>query len=133
MWKRNYELIMDLVSGLRYLHSKRIIHRDIKLHNIMLDERGKCKIIDFGLAKKVKYWKSSIEDSTYTYQQKSETFFDDEGDERFSSRVGTKLFSSPEQSSSDKYDYRTDIYSLAIVIVLLFSSFTTVHEQRDLL
>ena len=57
---RNYELAMDIVRGLMYLHSQRIIHRDMKLHNVMLDVRGKCKIIDFGLAKKVKHWKTSI-------------------------------------------------------------------------
>lgn len=50
-----------------------------------------------------------------------------------SKSVGTKLFSSPEQANSQKYDYRTDIFSLAMVIVLLFSTFTTVHQQRDLI
>lgn len=43
------------------------------------------------------------------------------------------MFSSPEQASSEKYDYRTDIYSLAVVLVLLFHSYTTAHEQRELL
>lgn len=43
------------------------------------------------------------------------------------------MFSSPEQASSDKYDYRTDIFSLAMVVVLLFCTFTTVHEQRELI
>ena len=50
-----------------------------------------------------------------------------------SSSVGTRLFSSPEQANSDKYDYRTDIYSLGVVITLLFSVFLTAHHQRDLL
>jgi serine/threonine protein kinase len=49
-----------MIAGLNYLHSKRIIHRDIKLHNLMISKEGFCKIIDFGLAKKVKYWKTSI-------------------------------------------------------------------------
>ncbi len=53
--------------------------------------------------------------------------------EEFSKSVGTRLFSSPEQASSERYDYRTDIFSLAMVIVLLFCSFSTTHEQRELL
>lgn len=47
--------------------------------------------------------------------------------------MGTKLFSSPEQATSEKYDYRTDIFSLAMVVVLLFCTFTTAHQQRDLI
>lgn len=47
--------------------------------------------------------------------------------------MGTKLFSSPEQASSEKYDYRTDIFSLAMVVVLLFCTFTTAHQQRELI
>ena len=53
-------MALQIVAGVAHLHSKRIIHRDIKLHNIMLDSGGNCKIIDFGLAKKVKHWKTSI-------------------------------------------------------------------------
>jgi serine/threonine protein kinase len=43
------------------------------------------------------------------------------------------LFSSPEQATSEKYDYRTDIFSLAMTIILLFCSFSTVHEQRSII
>ena len=58
---------------------------------------------------------------------------EEEEEEEFSKSVGTRLFSSPEQVNSEKYDYRTDIFSLAMVIVLLFCSFTTVHEQRNVI
>ena len=36
-----------------YLHNKNIIHRDLKLENIMVDQEGYIKIIDYGLAKKL--------------------------------------------------------------------------------
>ena len=116
-----------MVKGLTYLHSKKIIHRDIKLHNFLLDEKGHCKLIDFGLARKTRYWKSNIETkSNFLAVEEDEM-------EEFSKSVGTRLFSSPEQATSENYDHRTDIFSLAMVIVLLFCSFTTVHHQRDLI
>lgn len=43
----------QLVLGLEYLHQKGIVHRDMKLENILLDEEGYIKIIDYGLAKKL--------------------------------------------------------------------------------
>lgn len=59
---QNYQISLDMMNGLNYLHTKRYIHRDIKLHNVMVGVDGNCKLIDFGLAKWVKYWKTSIED-----------------------------------------------------------------------
>lgn len=83
----NYRMSLEMINGLSYLHSKRMIHRDIKLQNVMIGLDGKCRIIDFGLAKRVKYWKTSIEEQ---HNIKGE-----EMDEKFSSSIGTKLFSSP--------------------------------------
>jgi serine/threonine protein kinase len=62
LWGQNYELALDITRGLGYLHSQRIIHRDVKLHNVVLGERRRCRLIDFGLARRAKYWKSSVEE-----------------------------------------------------------------------
>lgn len=51
-------MILDIIEGLNYLHNQKIIHRDIKLQNIIIDKNNRCKIIDFGLAKKVRTLKS---------------------------------------------------------------------------
>lgn len=47
--------------------------------------------------------------------------------------MGTKIFSSPEQSTSSSYDHRTDIYSLGIIIGMLFSTWKTKHEEFELI
>ena len=44
-----------LVAGLSYIHSQRVIHRDLKLGNMLLDESMELKIADFGLATRVEY------------------------------------------------------------------------------
>lgn len=55
---RNYQIILDIIEGLSYIHSQNIIHRDLKLQNIIIDPKGKSKIIDFGLAKRARIMKS---------------------------------------------------------------------------
>lgn len=44
-----------LVAGLRYIHGQRVIHRDMKLGNMLLNEAMELKIADFGLATRVEY------------------------------------------------------------------------------
>ena len=43
-----------MIEGIGYIHSKKILHRDIKLDNILLDGKGNVKIADFGVSKQVK-------------------------------------------------------------------------------
>lgn len=49
------KFIYELSEGLKYIHSKKIIHRDIKLGNIFLGEKNKVKIGDFGLASRIEF------------------------------------------------------------------------------
>ena len=47
-------LFKQLVEGLNYIHNKKlVVHRDIKLDNILLDQSGRIKICDFGVSKQV--------------------------------------------------------------------------------
>jgi serine/threonine protein kinase len=87
--------VMRHIGGaLDYAHRQNVVHRDLKLENILLDNRGDAYLSDFGIARVV-------------------------GGERLTmtgSVVGTPLYISPEQARGKfELDYRSDLYSLAVI------------------
>ena len=50
-WERRVQIASDIAEGMAFLHSRGLIHRDLKSLNILLDGRGRSKIADFGLSK----------------------------------------------------------------------------------
>lgn len=84
-----------LCLALEYAHVKGFIHRDIKPHNVLLDEKGEPYIADFGIARNIA----------------SNTITSDEN-----SVMGSVHYFSPEQARGERVDKRTDIYSLGILI-----------------
>jgi len=93
-------LMFDLVEGIQQLHSQRVIHRDLKLSNILLDHDMRAKIADFGLARIVN------EDST---AQEPFTF------------CGTPNYISPEILAQRPYGLSSDIWSLGCVFLTLLT------------
>ena len=83
-----WNIAIQALLGLEYLHSKKIIHRDIKLLNLFMTKDKKIKIGDMGMSKIV-----------------------EEG-ELIMGRVGTPLYLAPELIKKEKYDYKIDIWSL---------------------
>ena len=83
-------IIQNVLFGLLYLHSINIIHRDIKCQNLLLSDEGRVKISDFGI---------SINKNVLNCNN----------------RVGTPYWMSPEVINRQRYNEKTDIWSLGII------------------
>ena len=86
--------LSGVAAGLAHAHERGVIHRDIKPHNILLDENGRPKLTDFGIARAL--------DATYAT--------------RTGSYLGTALYSSPEQLRGEGVTPKSDVYSLGATL-----------------
>lgn len=107
--ERALQVIADAASGLAYAESLRIVHRDIKPDNLMLDQHGTVKIADLGLA-----------------------FTEESGEEQ---AAGTPHFMAPEQVLRKPIDHRTDLYALGCTFYRLVTGRTPFRGQtvKDIL
>ncbi|XP_071716537.1 cysteine-rich receptor-like protein kinase 43 isoform X2 [Rutidosis leptorrhynchoides] len=101
-WKKRYSIIVGVAQGLLYLHEdshERIIHRDIKASNILLDKKWRPKIADFGMARLYP------EDKTHV-----------------NTRVaGTNGYMAPEYLLHGNLSVKADVYSYGVVVLELIS------------
>lgn len=92
---RALQIILDAAEALDLAHKRGIVHRDIKPQNVMIDEAGRVKVMDFGLARAVASESNLTADGAL---------------------LGTPMYMSPEQCEGRPADHRSDIYSLGVVL-----------------
>jgi serine/threonine protein kinase len=91
------ELGMQICHGLAAVHAQGILHRDLKPANLMIDERGRARIMDFGLA--------SLSD----------------GVAENSISHGTPAYMAPEQLAGESVSSKSDLYALGLVLYQMFT------------
>lgn len=92
-WRETLHFSMQIAKALEHAHSRGIIHRDIKPHNVMILKNGSAKVADFGIARMMS--------STNTLTKEA---------------LGSVHYISPEQAKGGRVDNRSDIYSLGVVM-----------------
>ena len=87
------QIARQIASALQYVHSKRIIHRDVKPHNVSVDAGGRAKLMDFGVAKTEEF---SLTAAGFT--------------------VGTPYYMAPEQIRGREVTHLVDVYGFGVLL-----------------
>ncbi len=97
-WKETLHFAIQIAKALEHAHSRGIVHRDIKPHNVMVLKNGSVKVADFGIARMMS-----------------------QGNTLTKEALGSVHYISPEQARGGRLDNRSDIYSLGVVMYEMMS------------
>lgn len=109
--KNKLHIFCQICDGVAYAHRNKIIHRDLKPVNILLDKNNVPKILDFGIAK----------------QMSNETEITKTGEV-----IGTPKYLAPEVIRGAKASYKSDLYSLAVILYEILTGNSPFHGDSAL-
>jgi beta-lactam-binding protein with PASTA domain/predicted Ser/Thr protein kinase len=92
------DIVTQILRAARFAHKRGVIHRDLKPHNVILDEEGRARVTDFGIAK------AGASDMTLT-----------------GSIMGTAQYLSPEQAQGHMVSGRSDLYAVGVILYELLT------------
>jgi beta-lactam-binding protein with PASTA domain/predicted Ser/Thr protein kinase len=92
------DIVTQILRAARFAHKRGVIHRDLKPHNVIIDEEGRARVTDFGIAK------AGASDMTLT-----------------GSIMGTAQYLSPEQAQGYTVSGRSDLYAVGIILYELLT------------
>jgi len=92
------DIVIQILRAARFAHKRGVIHRDLKPHNVILDEEGRARVTDFGIAR------AGASEMTMT-----------------GSIMGTAQYLSPEQAQGHAVTATTDLYSIGVVLYELLT------------
>jgi serine/threonine-protein kinase len=99
--KRGLKILWDVCRGIGAAHQVDVVHRDLKPPNILINDQGVVKIVDFGVAAVTSDMSTRLT--------------------RVGTLIGTPTYMAPEQVRSRDIDTRTDIYSLGVIMYEIFT------------
>jgi serine/threonine protein kinase len=108
-FKSRIKFLIDISKGMEYLHFKNLIHRDLKLENVLITNDLFCKISDFGISR-------ILSDETNSKTKK----------------VGTALYIAPEVILTNNYDQKVDVFSFSIIMFqILTKKIDNIYDDED--
>ena len=103
------KIFKQIIKALKFIHSKNIVHRDIKPHNILLDLNSNIKICDFGVGKEIK--KGNLVNET----------------------CGTPAYVAPELLSGNFFDpFKADVWSCGVVLYFMLTGIVPFRGDNDM-
>lgn len=109
------KIVLEIVHAMNHLHKQGMMHRDLKIENIMLNSLFETKLVDFGL---VKITEAALDGFSFV-------------EDSLTKGIGTLSYMSPEMANEEEYDNKTDVYSFGIVLHCIFVGCLPKQQLRD--